>query len=133
MKNLFRSLLVVLLCVVVAAAWQPAYGQQYPTKPIRMILPYPPGGGSDTIMRPFVQYLSERLGQQIVVDNRGGGGGSIGMEAVAHAAPDGYTLVTALTAQLAVNPALYQETALRSDQGLRADHAVRRRAVPAWS
>jgi tripartite-type tricarboxylate transporter receptor subunit TctC len=73
-----------------------------------MILPYPPGGGSDTIMRPFVQYLSERLGQQIVVDNRGGGGGAIGMEAVAHAAPDGYTLMTALTAQLAVNPALYK-------------------------
>ncbi len=108
-KNLFHTLFVVLLCVVVTAAWQPAYGQQYPTKPIRMILPYPPGGGSDTIMRPFVQYLSERIGQQIVVDNRGGGGGAMGMEAVAHAAPDGYTIITALTAQLAVNPALYKK------------------------
>jgi tripartite-type tricarboxylate transporter receptor subunit TctC len=107
-KKLGHTTLVVLFCVVAAAAWQPAYGQQYPTKPIRMILPYPPGGGSDTIMRPFVQYLSERLGQQIVVDNRGGGGGSIGMEAVARAAPDGYTILTALTAQLAVNPAMYK-------------------------
>jgi tripartite-type tricarboxylate transporter receptor subunit TctC len=108
-KNLLRSLLIVLLCVAGVAAWQPAHGQSYPTKPIRMILPYPPGGGSDTIIRPFVQYLSERLGQQIVVDNRGGGGGAMGMEAVARAAPDGYTILTALTAQLAVNPALYQK------------------------
>ena len=94
-KKIFHSLLVVLLCAIVAAAWQPAYGQSYPSKPIRMIIPYPPGGGADTIMRPFVQYLAERLGQQIVVDNRGGGGGAIGMEAVAHAVPDGYTIVTA--------------------------------------
>ena len=108
-KSLFRSMLFGFLCLAVVAALQPAHAQSYPNKPIRMILPYPPGGGSDTIMRPFVQYLSERIGQQIVVDNRGGGGGSIGMEAVAHAAPDGYTITTALTAQLAVNPALYKK------------------------
>jgi tripartite-type tricarboxylate transporter receptor subunit TctC len=107
-KKLLHSLLAVLLAVAVLAAWQPAHAQSYPTKPIRMIIPYPPGGGSDTIMRPFLQNLSERLGQQFVVDNRGGGGGSMGMEATAHAAPDGYTLLVALTAQLAVNPALYK-------------------------
>lgn len=108
MKTLLRSLLVVLLCAAGAAASQLAYGQSYPTKPLRMVVPYPPGGGSDIIMRQLAQFLSERLGQQVVIDNRGGGGGSMGMEAVAHAAPDGYTLLTALTAQLAVNPALYK-------------------------
>ncbi len=81
----------------------------YPSKPIRLVIPYPPGGGTDTIMRPFVQYLSERLGQQVVIDNRGGAGGAMGMEAVARATPDGYTILTALTAQLAVNPALYKK------------------------
>jgi tripartite-type tricarboxylate transporter receptor subunit TctC len=84
-------------------------GQAYPLKPVRLVLPYPPGGGSDTIGRPLAQKMSEGLGQQVVVENRGGAGGNIGMEYVARAAPDGYTLVFALTAQLAVNPALYQK------------------------
>ncbi len=108
MKKLLHSLLVVLLAVAGVAAWQPAHAQSYPTKPIRMIIPYPPGGGSDTILRPFVQHLAERLGQPVVVDNRGGGGGSMGMEVTARATPDGYTIVAALTAQLAVNPALFK-------------------------
>lgn len=81
--------------------------QAYPSRPIRLVLPYPPGGGSDTIARPLAQKLSESLGQQVVVENRGGASGNIGMEYAARAAPDGYTLVFALTAQLAVNPGLY--------------------------
>jgi tripartite-type tricarboxylate transporter receptor subunit TctC len=105
---LLHSMLVVSLCVAGVTAWQPADAQSYPTKPIRMIIPYPPGGGVDAIMRPFAQHISARLGQQIIIDNRGGGGGSIGMEAVARAAPDGYTIVAAITAQLAINPALYR-------------------------
>ncbi|MEI6415665.1 MAG: tripartite tricarboxylate transporter substrate binding protein [Pseudomonadota bacterium] len=109
MKSFLRSVLVVLLAVAGVAAWQPVHAQPYPNKPVRLVIPYPPGGGTDTIMRPFVQYLSERLGQQIIIDNRGGGGGSMGMEAVARATPDGYTLVAGLTAQLAVNPALYKK------------------------
>ena len=109
MKGFLRSVLVVLLAVASVAAWQPVHAQPYPNKPVRLVIPYPPGGGTDTIMRPFVQYLSERLGQQIIIDNRGGGGGSMGMEAVARATPDGYTLVAGLTAQLAVNPALYKK------------------------
>ncbi|MGH8649366.1 MAG: Bug family tripartite tricarboxylate transporter substrate binding protein, partial [Burkholderiales bacterium] len=83
-------------------------GQAYPHKPIRLVIPYPPGGGSDTIGRPLAQKISEGLGQQVVVENRGGANGNIGMEAVARAAPDGYTLVFALSAQLAINPGLYQ-------------------------
>ena len=108
MKLLLHFMFVVLLCVVGIVAWQPAHAQSYPTKPIRMVIPYPPGGGLDTIMRPFVQHLAERLGQPVVIDNRGGGNGLLGMEASARATPDGYTIVAALHAQLAVNPALYK-------------------------
>jgi tripartite-type tricarboxylate transporter receptor subunit TctC len=91
-----------------AAVWQYAQAQAFPAKPLRLVIPYPAGGGTDIMMRPFAQHLAERLGQSVVIDNRGGGGGAIGMEAVARAAPDGYTIVIALTAQLAVNPALYK-------------------------
>lgn len=100
----FRSLAAVL-----ALIGAHALAQGYPAKPIRLVLPYPPGGGSDTIARPLAQRLGEALGQQVVVDNRGGGGGAIGMEHAAKAAPDGYTIVMALTAQLAVNPSLYRK------------------------
>ena len=87
----------------------PAAAQPYPLKPVRLVLPYPPGGGSDTIGRPLAQKMSEGLGQQVVVENRGGANGNIGMEAVARSAPDGYTIVFALSAQLAINPGLYQK------------------------
>lgn len=108
MKPSLYSMLVVPLCVAGILACHPAHAQTYPAKPIRLIIPYPPGGGVDAIMRPFAQHLSARLGQQIVIDNRGGSGGSIAMEAVARAAPDGYTIVAPITAQLAINPALYK-------------------------
>ncbi|MBX3662772.1 MAG: tripartite tricarboxylate transporter substrate binding protein [Burkholderiales bacterium] len=91
------------------AAAVPAFAQAFPAKPIRLILPYPPGGGSDTIARPFARKMGENIGQQVIVDNRGGAGGNIGMEAAARSAPDGYTVVMGLTAQLAVNPGLYQK------------------------
>ena len=81
--------------------------QSYPNKPIRLVLPYPPGGGTDVIARPLAQKLTENLGQQVIVDNRGGANGNIGMEFVAKSPPDGYTLLFALSAQFAVNPSLY--------------------------
>jgi tripartite-type tricarboxylate transporter receptor subunit TctC len=99
----------VFAAFVVACA--PAWAQTYPSKPVRLVLPYPPGGGSDTIARPLAQRLTESLGQQVVIDNRGGGGGSIGMEHVARSPADGYTIVMALTAQLAVNPSLFRKLA----------------------
>jgi len=99
----------VAICAIACLAGPDAgaLAQAYPVKPIRLVLPYPPGGGSDTIGRPLAQKMGEGLGQQVVVENRGGAGGNIGMEAVARSAPDGYTLVFALTAQLAINPGLY--------------------------
>lgn len=81
----------------------------WPDRPIRLVVPYPAGGGGDTAARPLGLYLSQKLGQQIVVDNRGGANGNIGMEIVAKAPADGYTLVLALTSQLAVNRALYKQ------------------------
>ncbi|MGH8641379.1 MAG: Bug family tripartite tricarboxylate transporter substrate binding protein [Burkholderiales bacterium] len=97
-----------ILCCALAAGLANAQ-QAYPSKPVRMVLPYPPGGGSDTIGRPLAQKLTESLGQQVVVENRGGANGNIGMEFAARAAPDGYTIVFALTAQLAINPGLYNK------------------------
>ena len=101
-----------LLCVALSFAPLAAQAQgaaTFPSKPIRLIIPYPPGGGSDTISRPLMQRVGENLKQQIVVDNRGGAGGNIGMEIAAKSPPDGHTIVFALTAQLAVNPALYKK------------------------
>jgi len=103
----FRLLARSIIALAMLGTAPAGLAQSYPAKPIRLVLPYPPGGGSDTIARPLAQKLSEGLGQQVVVENRGGAGGNIGMEAVARSAPDGYTLVFALTAQLAVNPGLY--------------------------
>ena len=84
---------VVLAAATVVSAVAPVYGQQYPTKVVRVIVPFAPGGGSDITARQFAQKLSEALGQQFIVDNRGGAGGLIGMEMTAKAPPDGYTIM----------------------------------------
>ena len=81
------------------------HAQSYPARPIRLIVPYPPGAGTDIIARTVGQKLGEVLGQQIVVDNRGGGGGVIGADAGAKAPPDGYTMVL-VTSTFAMTPAL---------------------------
>jgi tripartite-type tricarboxylate transporter receptor subunit TctC len=105
--NKIKYLLTILGAALLTAASPAAPAQAFPAKPLRLILPYPPGGGSDTIARPFARKMAENIGQPVIVDNRGGAGGNIGMEAAARAVPDGYTFVLALTAQLAVNPGLY--------------------------
>jgi len=79
----------------------------YPTKPVRMLVGFAPGGGTDSTARPIAQKLSEALGQQVIVDNRPGAAGNIATEITAHAAPDGYTILMATIASLAINPSLY--------------------------
>ena len=81
--------------------------QTYPNQPIRLIVPWPPGGGVDTSARIIAQPLSERLGQSIVIDNRPGAGGNIGTEIAAKAKPDGYTLVMASSSPNAINIHIY--------------------------
>ena len=85
-----------------------AFAQSYPARPLRLIVPFPAGGGSDAVARIVSPRLSDRLGQQIVVDNRGGAGGSIGTEQAVRATPDGYTMVLASTSEIAINPGLYK-------------------------
>lgn len=91
---------------VLAAASVPAIAQQYPSKPIRFIVPFPPGGGNDTIARLIGQKLTASLGQQILVDNRAGAGGTVGAEAAAKAPPDGYTMFLAGVGSHGINPNL---------------------------
>ena len=97
------------VAIALALAFGEANAQAYPVKPIRMITPYAPGGGSDTLARILGQKLLEAWGQPVVVDNRPGGGGIIGAETVARAAPDGYTLLVTPSAVLTINPHLYSK------------------------
>src|SRR5215475_9726208 len=85
----------------------PATSADYPNRPIRLVVPYPPGGGTDVAARRLAEEMGKGLGQRLVVENVGGAGGLLGMQQVARAEPNGYTLVLALTAQFAVNPSLF--------------------------
>src|SRR5260221_10593867 len=95
------------LAVAMLALSNPAAAQDYPVRPVRLIIPFPPGGSNDVVGRLIATHLAERLGKQVVVDNRGGAGGVIGTEAVAKSPPDGYTLGIISMAH-AVNPWLYK-------------------------
>src|SRR6187431_1117896 len=85
---MFRALLAIALLAVL-----PVHAQEWPTRPVRMIVPFPPGGGTDTVARPLAAKLAQILGQQVVIDNRGGAGGTIGAGLAAKAPPDGYTVL----------------------------------------
>lgn len=85
----------------------PAVAGAYPDHPIRLVVPFPAGGATDLMARALAQGLGDKLGQAVVVENRGGAGGSIGAEAVASAAPDGYTLLYSTMGVLTINPSLY--------------------------
>jgi tripartite-type tricarboxylate transporter receptor subunit TctC len=96
----------VLLLAAAASAAAATAAESYPARPIRMISPYAPGGGSDTLARVIGQKLAETIGQNVVVDNRPGAAGSIGADLVAKATPDGYTLLVTPSAVLTINPHL---------------------------
>src|SRR3954462_5130332 len=100
MKALLLACLLVAGHVHAQAPW--------PAKPIRMILPFPPGGGTDILGRVLAENLSMRLGQPVVTENRGGAGGNVGAEAAAHSAPDGYTIVL-VAPSIAISPSLYSK------------------------
>jgi tripartite-type tricarboxylate transporter receptor subunit TctC len=85
----------------------PLHAQDYPTRPVMVIVPQPPGGGTDIITRIFADQLTKQLGQTFVVENRAGAGTVVGSVAAAKATPDGYTLLAGLTANMAVNPSLF--------------------------
>ncbi|MBI4192462.1 MAG: tripartite tricarboxylate transporter substrate binding protein [Betaproteobacteria bacterium] len=106
-NRLLRQLCNVFLSVLGASIAGAALAQPYPNKPIRIIVPAPPGGGSDTLGRPIAHKLAEAWAQTVVMDNRAGAGGNIAFELVARAAPDGYTLLLVNT-PFVVNPSLYR-------------------------
>jgi tripartite-type tricarboxylate transporter receptor subunit TctC len=93
------------LCALAASS---VWAQSYPTKPVRMVIPFAPGGNTDIIGRIFVPKMSQILGQQIIVDNRGGAGGTIGTDFAARQAPDGYTLIM-VSAGHTINPAMIKK------------------------
>jgi tripartite-type tricarboxylate transporter receptor subunit TctC len=101
--NLLLALALLLACAFPAAA------QPYPTKPIRFLVPFPPGGGNDTMARTVGQKMTERLGQPVVIDNRPGAGGNIGAETAAHALPDGYTIFLGGVGSHGINPNLMKK------------------------
>ncbi len=104
--NPTRRIVLVATTLPVLLPWS-AHAQSFPAKPIRVVVPFPPGGPADNLARPVLQKVSASIGQQVLIDNRGGAGGNIGADAVAKAAPDGYTLLWTPTGTLAVNPSIY--------------------------
>ena len=105
-QSLLRAITTAILVLVTGPAF--AQASAYPDKPIRFVVPYPPGGGTDVIARIVQDRLRAALGQPIVIDNRGGAGGSIGTEVVARSAPDGYTVLFTLSSHT-INPAIFSK------------------------
>src|SRR3972149_5907036 len=112
-----RRSFLVLWCALSSVYGGSAVAQVYPSKPVRIIVPFPPGGVTDVVARILAARLSDHLGQQVVVENRAGGASTIGMGAVAKSAPDGYTLgVANLT--FSINPILFKRMPYDSDRDL---------------
>ncbi|HSQ05326.1 MAG TPA: tripartite tricarboxylate transporter substrate-binding protein, partial [Burkholderiales bacterium] len=108
MKRVLQCLTAVACFGIFAMQGADAAGTKYPSRPVRMIVPFAPGGPTDVIARIVAQKLTEAWGEQVVVDNRAGAGGNIGMGLAANAAPDGYTILV-VSSSFVVNPTLYKQ------------------------
>ena len=106
--RLFMRLPLVAISFLIAAS-NMAHADTWPSKPIKIVLGFPPGGATDTLSRDFASKLSDELGQQVIIDNRPGAGGTIGADLVAKAAPDGYTLTIGTTSNHAIAVSLYKK------------------------
>src|SRR5918992_4600794 len=104
---MLTKLCISLFACVTAVAWKSVEAQQYPAKPVRIVVPFAPGGGSDFTGRLVAQKLTERLGTTFIVENRAGAGGNLGAESVVKSPPDGYTLLL-ISASYTVNPSVYK-------------------------
>src|SRR3954469_23678366 len=109
MRNRRQAACGAAALLVCAGLIQPAYAQDFPVKPIRLVVPVTPGGGADFVARTYANQLTRALGQQVVVDNRGGAAGIIAMDAVAKAPADGYTLVQTNISTVSINPFMYEK------------------------
>jgi tripartite-type tricarboxylate transporter receptor subunit TctC len=125
MKIRRRQFLQFGAAAIVAASSAAAWAQAYPTRPVRIIVGWPAGGGGDVVARLMGQWLSERLGQQFIVENRPGATSNIGTDAVAHASPDGYTLLLA-TARM-------QSTRRSTKTSISISSATSRRSQASWT
>src|SRR5712692_11503505 len=102
-------------CIAFASAFAgscvvgPSNADDYPSRPVRLIVPYAPGGGADTVARIVARRVSDTIGQTVVIENRGGAGAIIGTEMVAKAEPDGYTLLLGQSGPISINPAVYKD------------------------
>ncbi len=101
------NLLVTTLAFMVCTAF--SHADPFPNKPIRLVVPYPPGGGTDVVARLIAEPLTQALNQSVYIDNKGGANGIIGCNFVANAQADGYTILLVLPSQMSVNPALYKK------------------------
>ena len=125
----FRRALKTVPALVLVALSALVTGAQadtgYPTKPVKIVVPYPPGGSTDAITRMLGQALSEEWRQPVVIENRGGASGMIGAELVARSEHDGYTLLMSASGPQAINVSLFPKISVRPGQGLRVGRAVR--------
>ena len=117
MKSAMHRIAPALMCVLLTMGSTLAEAQAYPTRPVRAIVPFAPGGATDAVMRMIAPRLSENLGQQVVVENRPGGAATIGMDAVAKSAPDGYTLGMA-NLTFSINPILLKKMPFDSEKDI---------------
>lgn len=106
-RSITAAFSTVVCAVFTASTAASAFAQSYPTKAIRVVVPFPPGGGTDIIAREIAQKVAANTGWSVVIDNKPGAGGNLGIDAVAKAAPDGYTIGLGQSSNLAVNPTLY--------------------------